>query len=76
MWPFTFLIAFCLLGLSDAWIKNDKAESKTCRVLSFSGGGVFGAYESGVVKGLVEKCGAKSWDVYSGISVGSINSAW
>lgn len=47
-------------------------EEKRCKVLSVSGGGSKGAYEVGVIKGVVEYL-EDQYDVYSGVSVGSIN---
>ena len=48
-----------------------------CRVLALSGGGNKGAYEAGVVKGFVDNLPGHSvqWNVVSGISAGSINTA-
>lgn len=46
----------------------------SCKVLSLSGGGVFGAYEIGLVSNLLEK--NKTWDLITGISSGSINAAY
>jgi hypothetical protein len=46
----------------------------SCKILSLSGGGVFGAYEIGLVSNLIEK--NKTWDLITGISSGSINAAY
>ena len=51
--------------------------TKKCRALTMSGGGSFGAYEAGVLYGLVENANNEKdfqWDVMSGVSAGSINS--
>lgn len=44
-----------------------------CRIISLSGGGSHGAFEAGVVQQLVETPGWKPWDVYTGVSAGSLN---
>ena len=52
--------------------KQDK-----CHALVMSGGGVNGAWEAGVLYGLI-KYGPKEeyqWDVVSGISIGCVNSS-
>lgn len=49
-------------------------KSPKCRVLALSGGGAFGAYEAGVIKGLVQKLSPeeREWNVVTGLSAGSI----
>ena len=48
------------------------APEKRCKVLSVSGGGSKGAYEVGVMQGVVENLNDE-YDVFTGVSVGSIN---
>lgn len=47
---------------------------EVCNVLALSGGGNKGAYEAGVVKGLVDSLPGDQvrWDIVTGISVGSV----
>eukprot|EP01017_Pseudomicrothorax_dubius_P022256 TRINITY_DN2400_c0_g1_i1.p1 TRINITY_DN2400_c0_g1~~TRINITY_DN2400_c0_g1_i1.p1 ORF type:complete len:350 (-),score=104.87 TRINITY_DN2400_c0_g1_i1:95-1144(-) len=49
-----------------------------CRALALEGGGSKGAYEAGVIKGLVDSLPPEDvrWDVVSGISAGSLNTAF
>jgi len=63
-----FLFAFLAVKIA--------AGDKKCYALVISGGGVRGAYEMGVIKGLVENLPPEEiqWDVLSGISAGSLNS--
>ena len=51
------------------------ASKDTCRVLVLSGGGSNGAWEAGVMWGLVNYGNPADfeWDVVSGVSAGSIN---
>merc|ERR1711871_27643 len=51
------------------------AGKPTCRALALSGGGDKGAYEAGVISGLVKSGENVSWDVVTGISAGSIITA-
>ena len=44
--------------------------------LSFSGGGSFGAVEIGIAKYIVETDPAKTYDLYTGISAGALNSGF
>ena len=57
-----------------AW--NKSADGK-CRALAMRGGGSKGAYEVGVLKGLVKYLEAKEreYDVVVGVSVGALNAA-
>ena len=50
--------------------------ANTCTALVMSGGGSNGAWEAGVIWGLVHYGNPKDfeWDVVSGVSAGSINS--
>lgn len=47
----------------------------TCKVLTLSGGGSFGAFEMGIVSTLIDK-NKGGWDVITGVSAGSINAAY
>ena len=52
------------------------ASTKTCRALAMSGGGAHGAFEAGVLWGLVKNDKDKrkfEYDVITGVSAGSIN---
>jgi predicted patatin/cPLA2 family phospholipase len=49
--------------------------TESCRVLSLSGGGVYGAFEAGVVSNLVENNNI-TWDIITGVSAGSINAGY
>jgi NTE family protein len=44
--------------------------------LSFSGGGSFGAVEIGIAKYILEKEPTKTYDLYTGISAGALNSGF
>ena len=44
--------------------------------LSFSGGGSFGAVEIGIAKQIAEKEPTKTYDLYTGISAGALNSGF
>ncbi|KAF2073190.1 hypothetical protein CYY_005508 [Polysphondylium violaceum] len=50
---------------------------QTCRAIAFSGAADRGAYEAGVVMGLVENADPQDvqWQVVTGVSAGSINAA-
>ena len=52
-----------------------KEGEKYCYALALSGGGSFGCYETGVVWGLLHYGNPDDyrWDVFTGISAGSIN---
>lgn len=47
----------------------------TCKVLTLSGGGSFGAFEMGIVSTIIEQDNG-GWDVITGVSAGSINAAY
>mmetsp|Transcript_39194 Transcript_39194/g.53225 ORF Transcript_39194/g.53225 Transcript_39194/m.53225 type:complete len:81 (-) Transcript_39194:850-1092(-) len=51
---------------------------KTCHALALSGGGNKGAWEAGIVHGLMHQGNPKDYkyDVVSGVSAGSINAAY
>ena len=53
------------------------AAGKTCHALVMSGGGSNGAWEAGVLYGLVHSGNPEDykWDVVTGVSAGSINTA-
>jgi len=68
----TAIIMFmCLTGLFAP------ALGQQCRLLAVSGGGDYGAWQAGVVKGLVAAQSAEQvkWDVVTGISSGSMVAA-
>ena len=50
-------------------------KKKICRALALSGGANKGAYEVGVMKGLIDLLPAEDvqWDVVTGVSAGAIN---
>jgi predicted patatin/cPLA2 family phospholipase len=52
-------------------------KNKNCYVLALEGGGDKGAYQAGVIKGLIDNLPSNKtrYDVVTGISVGSINAA-
>ena len=54
------------------------ASQETCNALVMSGGGTNGAWESGVLWGLINYGNADDykWDVVTGVSIGSVNSAY
>jgi predicted patatin/cPLA2 family phospholipase len=56
---------------------NNSKDSQKCYVLALEGGGDKGAYQAGVIKGLVNSVpnGETKWNVITGISVGSLNGA-
>eukprot|EP01133_Synstelium_polycarpum_P001147 gene1147-1312_t len=66
----TLLLSLCLVASIRA-----QAQPTTCRAVSFSGAGDRGAYEAGVVWGLVDSRPSEevAWQFSSGISAGSIN---
>lgn len=51
--------------------------SETCRCVSFEGGGSKGAYEAGVVDGLLTYGNPEdyTWDVVTGTSTGALNTS-
>ena len=58
-------------GAALAW----PGHNKECRALVLSGGGSNGAWEAGVIYGMINNGDKKDfeWDVLSGVSAGSIN---
>ena len=54
------------------------AIEKSCKALVMSGGGAWGSYEAGVLYGLIQNSEDKekfAYDVVTGVSIGSINTA-
>jgi len=51
--------------------------SQSCYALAIEGGGDLGAYEAGVIQGLIQNLPGNEveWDIIAGISVGSILAA-
>jgi len=49
-------------------------DQESCYVMSLSGGGAKGAFEAGVIKGLIDKMSPseRQWQYFTGISAGSI----
>jgi predicted acylesterase/phospholipase RssA len=70
-----FVALLSLLPASNAR-KNSKrgAPVQQCHALALSGGGALGAYEAGVLYGLIHglEQGEAEWDVVTGISAGAI----
>lgn len=69
-----------ILCLTVFLFKNliiSKNASERCKILALEGGGEKGAYQAGVLKAFVENLPPEEiqYDIYSGISVGSLNSA-
>ena len=63
---------FCAVLLASVVAAGDQEK---CNVLVLSGGGSNGAWEAGIIWGLLHYGDPKdfTWDVVSGISAGSIN---
>ena len=70
---------YLTLAMTSAAIAHEEnlQFGKTCTALVLSGGGVNGAWEAGVIWGLLHYGNPKDYkyDVLSGVSAGSINSA-
>ena len=51
------------------------AKTDKCRILALGGGGTLGAYEAGVIEGLITSLPAteRSYDYITGVSVGALN---
>ena len=62
---FSIIIIACLL-----------TQVASLNQLSFSGGGSFGAVEIGIAKYILEKEPIKTYDLYTGISAGALNSGF
>ena len=58
-------------------LPRSRSKQDTCHALVMSGGGSNGAWEMGVLYGLVHYGDPSKykWDVVTGVSIGSINSA-
>ena len=67
------LSAITCQGMSSS--NNTTSKKDKCYVLALEGGGDKGAYQSGVLKGLVDSIPSEDiqWDVITGVSVGSID---
>ena len=76
MYYFKILICSIIL-FSILRISFSQKKPKTCHVLALEGGGDKGAYQGGVIKGLIDNLPSNKtrYDVVTGISVGSINAA-
>ena len=56
----------------------ERAQAATsCKALALSGGGSLGAYEAGIIYGLMHEGNPQDfeWDVVTGVSAGAINAA-
>jgi predicted acylesterase/phospholipase RssA len=64
-----------LLAVATSQIVTEAAGADHCRALALSGGGSNGAWEAGVIWGLMHYGDPDDfdWDVITGISAGSIN---
>jgi predicted patatin/cPLA2 family phospholipase len=69
-------LVFLGIILLSAKCSNSKKNEK-CFVIALEGGGDKGAYQAGVLKGMMSKLEKekRSYDIVTGISVGSINAA-
>ena len=69
------ILAFSATNL----IKSSHALSKDgkCRILSLRGGGIHGAFEIGVLKGLVDSMppGELEYEYVAGVSIGAYNAS-
>ena len=52
------------------------APKPDCRVLSISGGGSFGAFEAGVLSGMIEQQPGVDFDYMLGVSAGALNAGY
>ena len=68
---FHFIIMFCIIIIACLLTKVASLNQ-----LSFSGGGSFGAVEIGIAKYIVETDPTKTYDLYTGISAGALNSGF
>jgi predicted acylesterase/phospholipase RssA len=67
---FKKIINFFILSISTLAYSH-----KTCNILSFSGGGIYGAFEAGVLSNLINK-NNYTWDIITGVSAGSMNAGY
>lgn len=72
--PLALISLMLLLNFITSNTLNSK-ESNKCFILALEGGGDKGAYQAGVLKGMMNKLEKekRSYDIVTGISVGSIN---
>ncbi|KAN0018282.1 hypothetical protein ACTFIU_010897 [Dictyostelium citrinum] len=79
MFKYTLLLSFLIFGitLSASSSSSSSSSSSTCRAITFSGAGDRGAWETGVVIGImnVRQPEDYRWQFVTGISAGSINAA-
>ena len=56
---------------------NASNKDGKCRILSLRGGGVHGAWESGVINGIVNNMADEDieYDFFAGVSIGAINAS-
>jgi len=73
-----FTTLFGLLLVSSFLLFSRADPLPICRGLVLQGGSDKGAYQAGALQGLLQKLGAEeiSYDVISGVTIGSINAAW
>lgn len=71
----SLLAAIVLLLIVSLNVGTASAQKKICRALALGGGGDRGAYEAGVIHGLVSNLPPEEvqWDVVTGISAGALN---
>ena len=73
------LFAANLLNISSDTMLADakKSDDGKCRILSFRGGGVHGAYEVGALRAILEGMPSDEvmYDYVGGVSVGALNAA-
>ncbi|EDR41099.1 patatin family protein [Dictyostelium discoideum AX4] len=78
MFKYTLLLSFLIFGIVlSASSSSSSSSSSTCRAITFSGAGDRGAWETGVVMGImnVRQPEDYRWQFVTGISAGSINAA-
>ncbi len=69
------LFTFSIFTLAtNLLFKQITSSSSVCNVLALSGGGVYGAFECGIIANLFER--NYTYDIISGISAGSINTMY
>lgn len=73
----TLIIFLTILQNISSSESQPEKKNKLCHVLALEGGGDKGAYQGGVIKGLIDNLPSNKtrYDVVTGISVGSINGA-
>ena len=77
MMKFVFALLALTSAISAEFVYKPEPNQKVCRALSLSGGGSKGAFEVGAIYQLTRQLNGTDmqYDVYSGISVGSLTSA-